>query len=69
MKRFKDHIKLSSSKCGIPRRAVCDKGLETFEQQHIDVAEAAGVRLYSVAVLAAQPSDYKEPHGRHKERG
>jgi len=53
MKRFKDHIKLSSTKCGIPfdrleelsrdrekPRAVCDKGLETFEQQHIDVAEA-----------------------------
>jgi len=42
-KRFKDHIKLSLSKCGMPfdrleelardreeRRAVCDKGLVTF---------------------------------------
>ena len=44
-KRFKDHIKSSLSKCGIPFdrleelagdreewRAVCDRGLATFEQ-------------------------------------
>jgi len=51
-KRFNDHIKSSLSKCGIlfhrleeltgdrECRAVCDKGLPTFEQQHIDVAVA-----------------------------
>jgi len=56
-KRFKDHIKSSLSKCAIPCdrleelagdreewHAVCDKGLATFEQQHIDVAVANGMR-------------------------
>jgi len=51
--RFKDHIKSSVSKCGIPFdrleelardreewRAVCHQGLATFEQQHLDVAVA-----------------------------
>jgi len=55
-KRFKDHIKSSLSKCGIPFdrleelakdrekwRAVCDKGLATFKQNHFDVAEAKRV--------------------------
>jgi len=58
-KRFKDHIKSSLSKCGIPFdrheelagdreewRAVCDKGLATFEQQHIDVAVAKRARRH-----------------------
>ena len=52
-KRFKGYIKSSIRKYGIPFdrleelardreewRAVCDKGLATFEQQHVDVAEA-----------------------------
>jgi len=56
-KRFKDHIKSSLSKCGIlfdrleklardlqEWRAVCDKWLATFEQQHIDVAVAKLMR-------------------------
>jgi len=56
-KRFKDHIKSSLSKCGIPFdrlqelggdreewHAVCDRGLATFEQQHIDVVAAKRAR-------------------------
>ena len=58
-KRFKDHIKTSLSKCGIPFdrleelagdrkewRAVYDRGLATFEQQHIDVAVAKRARRH-----------------------
>jgi len=58
-KRFKDHIKSSLSKCGIPFnrfeelggdreewRAVCDRGLATFEQQHVDVAVAKCARRH-----------------------
>ena len=58
-KRFKDHIKSSLSKCAIPCdrleelagdreewHAVCDKGLATFEQQHIDVAVATRMRRH-----------------------
>jgi len=58
-KPFKDLIKSSLSKCGIPFdrleelagdreewRAVCDKGLATFEQQHIDVAVAKRMRRH-----------------------
>ena len=58
-KRFKDHIKLSLSKCGIPFdrleelagdreewHAVCDRRLATFEQQHIDVAVAKCVHIH-----------------------
>ena len=85
-KRFKDHINSSLSKCGIPFdrleelagdweewRAVCDKGLATFEQQHIDVAVAKHADTNSatnhlqqrgrdppvqyVAVFAPQPMD------------
>ena len=65
-KRFKDHIKSSLSKCGIPfdrleelagdreeRRAVCDEGLATFEQQHIDAA---------VAKLARRHQQHNQPH-------
>ena len=52
-KLLKDHIKLSLSKCGILFtrleelatdrdiwRVICDQGLTTFEQQHINVSEA-----------------------------
>jgi len=52
-KRFKDHIKSSLSKCGIPVdrleelardreewRAICHRALATFEQQHMDVTVA-----------------------------
>jgi len=58
-KRFKDHIKLSLSKCGITFdkleelagdreewRADCDRGLATIEQQHIDVAVAKRARRH-----------------------
>jgi len=58
-KRFKDHIKSSLSKYGIPFdrleelagdreewRVVCDNGLATFEQQHIDVAVAKRARRH-----------------------
>ena len=58
-KRFKDHMKSSFSKYGIPFdrleelagdleewRAVCDKGRATFEQQHIDVAVAKRARRH-----------------------
>ena len=58
-KRFKDHIKSSLSKCGIPFdrleemvgdreewRAVCDQGLATLAQQHIDVAVAKRARRH-----------------------
>ena len=58
-KHFKDHIKSSLSKCGIPFdrleemvgdreewRAVCDQGLATLAQQHIDVAVAKRARRH-----------------------
>jgi len=58
-KRFKDHIMSSLSKYGIPFdrlvevardqeewRTVCDKGLATFEEQHIDVAEVKRMRRH-----------------------
>ena len=58
-KRFNDYIKSYLSKCGISFdrfeeltrdreewRAVCDKGLATFEQQHVDVAEAKRIRRH-----------------------
>ena len=58
-KRFKDHIKLSLSKCRnlFDRleelagdreewRAVYDKGLTTFEQQHIDLAVSKRARRH-----------------------
>ena len=58
-KCFKDHIKSSLSKCGIPFdileelagdreewRAACNRRLATFEQQHIDVAVAKRARRH-----------------------
>ena len=82
-KRFKDHIKSSLSECGIPFdrleefagdreewRVVCDKGLPTFEQQHIsirtDISSATNhlqqqrsrdSPVQYVAVFAPQPSE------------
>jgi len=52
-KRFKDHIKSSLNKCGIRLagdreewRTVCDRGLATFEQQHVDVVVAKRMRRH-----------------------
>jgi len=72
-KRFKDHIKSSLSKCGIPFdrleelagdleewRAVFNKGLATFEQQHIDVA---------VAKRARRHQQRKQPHPKTTRQG
>ena len=76
-KRFKDHIKSSLSKYGIPYdrleelagdreewRAVCDKGLATFEQQHIDVAVAKRARRHQ---QRNQPHPARGHMHRHKE--